>query len=186
MQNIPVFNQYGFRRADGVQLAMPHYRDLELRLIEEAGPINGARQQIQRDIFHRHGRKCIVCATEIPMYWKGQPLLRKIDGSHAKPKCWFHHKCYEQYKSDKAKKRKRANYIRTRMQPQQPAQLAAPQPQPALPAPLLTINDGIVDAATAMRIVDRFNKYDASKAYVEPFNKIEKERQCRAEEQINL
>ena len=157
MQNIPVFNQYGFRRADGVQLAMPHYRDLELRLIEEAGPINSVRQLVQRVIFKRHGRKCIFCDKEIPMYWKGQPLLRKIDGNHAEQiGCttgWFHHKCYEQYKSDKAKKRKRANYIRSRMQPQQPAQLAAPQPQPALPAPLLTTNDDIVDAATPIRSV---------------------------------
>ena len=178
MQNIPVFNQYGFRRADGVQLAMPHYRDLELRLIEEAGPINGARQQIQRDIFHRHGRKCIVCATEIPMYWKGQPLLRKIDGSHAKPKCWFHHKCYEQYKSDKAKKRKRANYIRTRMQPQQPAQLAAPQPQPALPAPLLTINDKLYDWVTKHDLYVRHKayKYDAGKAHAEKLLK-----KCKSE-----
>ena len=38
------------------------------------------------------------------------------------------------------------------MQPQQPAQLAAPQPQPALPAPFTT-NDDIVDAATPIRIV---------------------------------
>lgn len=115
MANIPRFDPNGFIRADGKHLSYPHFRELQLRLVEEARAAGDilTPHEVQGLVFRGHGQHCFRCNGEIVLHYKGPPLYRRLDPDDTNfPQThgYFHDDCWQEYQRGKNNKKRRARY----------------------------------------------------------------------------